>query len=199
MIAAHDLAALRDAWRATGSLRVEGWLAADTPARLRDAARAARFELQVAPPTPLGFQYWSAAQVPDAACDHPLCELGRWLWSDGVAWVREVTGLALAPPADRQIVTTLYDKGSYLDPHNDFDERRQVAFVYGLTEERWPAEEGGWLEFLDVDPDGVRVTERRSPGWNTLDLFDVRKPDRTHAVPILRRRAERRAIIGWLY
>ena len=72
-----------------------------------------------------------------------------------------------------------------------------MAYVVGLSPEPWPAEEGGWLEFLG-GPDGP-VLERRSPGWNTLDLFDVRRPGRWHRVPILREHRARRTIAGWFH
>jgi hypothetical protein len=193
------LADLRATWQAERSLRIADFLAEDAAVALRDAVRACPHTLLMSPSDQLAFQYWVFTQVPDAACDHVICRAARWLWTDGVAWVAALTDLPLVPPEDRQLVATLYDKGSYLDCHNDWNDARQVAFILGLTTAAWPAEDGGWLEFYDTDPDGGHLVERRPPGWNTLDLFDVRGLDHPHAVPIVTRRAERRALSGWFY
>jgi 2OG-Fe(II) oxygenase superfamily len=197
---AEALSPLQAAWRERRSLRVAPFLDEEVAAALLDAARAQSYTVLCELPDPLAFQYLVAPLAPEAECDHLLCRFGRWLWDDGVQWVSALTGTDLAPPDDRQLLLTHYDKGSYLDPHNDYDGRRKLAFIIGLTEDTWPAEDGGHLEFLSADGGGgVRVIERRPPGWNTLDLFDVSAPDRPHAVPIVRRRAERRAIGGWFY
>ena len=183
----------------TGSIRIERFLDEAVLAAVRDEVRVASHELHVGDRLDFAFQYWAYAFVPDAECEHVLCRFGRWWWSDGVAAIARLTGLSLAAPADRQVIATHYDKGSFLDPHNDYDGTRQVAFVLGLTVDAWPADDGGWLEFFGSDGAAVSITERRPPGWNTLDLFDVRAPTRSHAIPILRRRAERRAISGWFH
>jgi hypothetical protein len=193
------VAALRATWAAERSLRIDDVLADGAALALRDAVRACPHTLLMSPSDQLAFQYWVFSQVPDTDCDHVVCRAARWLWTDGVAWVAALTDLALAPPADRQLVATHYDKGSYLDCHNDWNDARKVAFVLGLTEHAGPAEEGGWLEFHAPDGDGGHVVERRPPGWNTLDLFDVRGLDHPHAVSIVTRRAERRALSGWFY
>ena len=185
------------AW--TGSVRIAPFLDDAVIAALREEIRAASHELQVMTRIDFAYQYWQHTYVPDEACDHVMCRFGRWLWSDGAAWIADYTGIACAAPPERQVVATHYDKGSFLDPHNDTNNERKVAFVLGLTIDTWPAEEGGWLEFLSSDGVAVSVAERRPPGWNTLDVFDVRAPTRSHAIPIVRRRAERRAISGWLY
>jgi hypothetical protein len=188
---------LRATFSERGSIRIDGFLDGALVVALRDASRALEHELRVSIPDDLAYQYWSAKVVPEEHCDHLLCRFGRWLWSDGAAWIGALTGIELMPPPGRTLVTTLFDKGSHLDPHNDWDGTRKVAFVLGLTEETWPAEDGGHLEFLDTDGKHIVVVESRPPGWNTLDLFDVRQPTCNHAIPILRRRAERRVISGW--
>lgn len=190
---------LRAHWHTRGSLRVAPFLAEDTAEELHGAVQQQPLTLQAPPPSTFNFQYWAYAFQPEPACDHLLCRVGRWLFSDGAAWVSALTGLRLGPPADRVLMTTLYSRGSYLDAHNDHDGARQVAYILGLTRDTWPAEHGGHLEFLRADERSVHVIERRPPGWNTLDLFDVRRPVHLHRVPILRRRAERRAITGWFY
>lgn len=188
-----DLAA---AFRDRGSLRVDGLLDEAIAGELLEALRAEPHRLTASAALGLAFQYFSHAFVPDADCDHVLCRFGRWLHGDGAAWVASIVGRRLGPPVDRQVVATHYERGSFLDPHNDWDGARQIAFVYGLTSERWPAGDGGHLEFLDARG---AVIERREPGWNTLDLFDVSAPTRPHRIPIVTRSCERRAISGWLY
>ena len=190
---------LRARWRDEHALRIPDILDPAEAHALLDALRVAPHLLTTAPDDRLYFQYWSFSQIPDADCDHVICRAGRWLWSDGVAFLSALTGIELAPPDDRHLVATHYDKGSYLDIHNDWNGTRKVAFVLGLTESHWPHDEGGWLEFVTSDADGTRTLSRQPPGWNTLDLFDVRQPDHPHTVPILTRRAERRALSGWFY
>jgi hypothetical protein len=189
-----DLAQLQAAWQRHPNLRIDNFLHPDDALAIRDAIRVQPHHLILSPSANLAFQYWVYAQVPDDDCDHVICRAGRWLWSDGVAFLAQVTGLPIRAPDDRQLVATLYDKGSYLDPHNDYNGVSKVAFIFGLTDPAtsWPYDEGGWLTFYDPP-------ERRPPGWNTLDLFDVRAPDRAHAVPIVTGRRERRALSGWFY
>lgn len=189
---------LRAAWRASGgNLRIEGFLGEDAARRALAAARVEPHRLALpSPDEALTYQFWAASFAPEPDCEHPLCALGRFLLGSGREWVEALTGQALAPAPDRAVAAGAYIKGSYLDPHDDFGRGRALAFVLGLTPEPWPAALGGHLEFLD--PAGA-VVERRAPGWNTLDLFDVRAPGRAHRVPILREHLERRTVYGWYY
>lgn len=190
--------ALRARWEETRSLRIEPFLAEDAAARLLEALRQAPFRLVTTSPGSFAYQLWEHTYAPEPACEHVLCAFGRFLHEDGLALVREVTGLPLAPREDRAVTATLYTRGCYLDAHNDSDGARAVAYVVGLTPGRWPAERGGHLEFLEPAGGSVRVRERRAPGWNTLDLFSVVE-DRPHRIPIVRDPVERRAISGWFY
>lgn len=192
------VARLREAWARAGSLRVDDVLDEAAAREVLDAVRSEPHAITIPDdPKTIAFQYWKWTGRPEPACDHALCRLGRALASDLLAWVAEVTGLDLAPAPDGLVVSTLYTKGSYLDSHDDWGRGRAVAFVLGLTSDRWPHDEGGWLEFLAAR-DGPAL-ERRPPGWNTLDLFDVRAPGRWHRVPILREHRARRAISGWFH
>lgn len=194
-----ELEPLRQQWARERNLRVHDVLAEDRARTLLDDLRQRPYELRAAEPGRFNFQYWELDVAPCAACDHPLCVFGRWWWQDGVARVSALTGLALAPPDDGHVVSTLYDKGCYLDPHSDAYERRRVAFVLGLSPTPIAPAIGGRLEFLAVDGDAVRVAESRAPGWNTLDLFDVSTHDRVHRVSLVTERCERRAISGWFW
>lgn len=196
---ASALAALRSQWQTTGSLRIAPFLADDAADAIATALRSQVHALDSRPDPGFGYLYWKLPWQPDPACEHLLCELGRWLFGDGAAWLSELTRMSLGPPPDRMLIATLYTKGSYLDAHNDYDGERQVAYVLGLTRDLPFDDRGGALEFLEVQGDQVRVSERRPPAWNALDLFDVSKPVRMHRVPILTGRAERRAISGWLH
>jgi hypothetical protein len=97
---------------------------------------------------PLDFLYAECAVTPELQCAHPTCAAGRWLYGPGLVWIQALTGRALRPPADGRVLATLYTKGCYLAPHNDYDGTRAVAFVLGLSPHPWPAEQGGHLEFL---------------------------------------------------
>ena len=73
----------------------------------------------------------------------------------------------------------------------------QLTDGLGLTRQGWPEEQGGWLEFYG--PDKQTVIERRPPGFDTLDLYDVHPVERWHGVPLLLEQAqERLTISGWL-
>ncbi|HTM21629.1 MAG TPA: 2OG-Fe(II) oxygenase family protein [Kofleriaceae bacterium] len=188
------VAALADAFAASGSLRIDSVLDERAAATLADALAAQPFALK-SPRGDLRFLYYEHAFVPETGCDHPTCAAGRWLWSEAAALAGRLAGAALGPPVDRMVTATLYSRGCYLDAHNDTDGSRALAFVLGLTRDTWPAERGGHLEFLH----GLAVRERRAPGWNTLDLFDVRAPRHTHRVPMLLDPVLRLAVSGWFY
>lgn len=191
-------AEVRAAWARTRSVRLEGLLEDDDARALRDALRELPHPLLAASAPGFGYQYGAFASPPEDDCDHVWCRFGRWWWTDGLAFVDAIAAMGLAAPADRRVVATWFRRGSFLDPHNDHDGARRCAYVLGLTDAAWPAEDGGHLEFLAAGED-FRVRERRAPGWNTLDLFDVTGTAHLHHVPILVRDVERRAISGWFH
>jgi hypothetical protein len=190
---------LRARWRATRNLRVDPFLSADVARAVQGELRGLPHRLQ--PPRTDDLQYLMAAweSYPDEGCDHAVCRLTAWWFDAGLRWVEQLIGEPLDAPPDRMMVSTLYGKGCYLDPHNDKAEDRAIAFVLGFTDETWPADEGGWLEFLRFDATTVEVIERRPPGFGTLDLFDVRVPDRIHQIPLLVAHHERRVMSGWFH
>ena len=192
---------LAERWRETGSMRIEPFLEPAVADELLASLRGLPHVIREPSQPGLRFLFYELAIVPEEGCDHITCRLGRWLFGDGCAWLRDVTGLVLKPPRDRRLVATAYGKGCYLEPHNDVDGNRVLAYVIGLSPATWPARDGGHLEFVEPGdgPGALTVCERRAPGWNTLDIFDVRKPGRTHRVPILTRARERRAFSGWFY
>jgi hypothetical protein len=184
------IAALQAAWRSAGALRVERFLDDAT-------ARAAHDDLLRLPHVvELGDASlrWRCAYAPEPACEHLLCALGRCLLHEAREWVSVVTGLELAPPPDGLVTATLHEKGCYRDLRDEGGHGDAVAFVLGLTLEPWPPEQGGHLELVDGATGAVR--ERRPPGWNTLDLFDVRAPGAWQQVTLLREHREGRAIEG---
>lgn len=187
------------AWRHTRSLRLEALLADEVAAALAVAVAELPHPVIAASAPDYAFQYGAFASPPEDDCDHVWCTFARWWWTAGVAFVGELTGLTLEPPSDRRLVATRFGRGSFLDPHNDHDGARRCAYVLGLTRDAWPPADGGHLEFLATDGDDLIVTERRVPGWNTLDLFDVTGTTCLHQVPILLRDVERRALSGWFY
>lgn len=185
-------------WQARGSMRIQPLLADDVARALLDELRALPHRINGATTSDLAYLYFRYDSIPDPTCDHVLCAVGRWLFDGGRAWIAELVGRDLAPPPDRGIAATLYSKGCYLDPHNDADGVRSVTYVLGLTDDSWPPERGGHLEFLaPPSPAPVHVVERRAPGWNSLDLFDVERDTHIHRIPMLLDHHERRAISGW--
>jgi Rps23 Pro-64 3,4-dihydroxylase Tpa1-like proline 4-hydroxylase len=195
-------------WALSGNLRLDGALPPPVADALEAALRAQAFELTRSAVDM--YQYWRSDLYYDSVCDHVLCALGRWIHQEGPSVVGRLVGVPLRAPEDELISANLYTKGSYLDIHNDFGKGRAVAFVFGLTRDPWGAEEGGWLEFVargrawdEVTPEERDATPEvvlaRPPGWNTLDLFDVRTPDRWHRVTIVRTWRQRVTVSGWFY
>ena len=205
-LTSHDaLSGLRSRWHERPCLRIAPFLDEKLAEAMVQALRPLPFTLMATVSPSLSFQYFAFSLRPEVSCDHVLCQFGRWLWTDGADWLSAITGMSLGPPADRILQSSLYTKGCYLDVHNDHDGARQLAFVVGLT----PANpntrtdenttSGGQLEFLTIGSNGIEIVESRPPGWNSLDIFDVRAPDRLHRVPLVTHALERRAISGWLY
>lgn len=89
---------------------------------------------------------------------------------------------------------TQYLPGHYLTRHLDDlkGEHRKFAFVLGLTR-KWDPDWGGLLQFYD---NAGQPTDSLSPGFNTLDLFDV---SHVHSVTFVTPfpQGPRLAISGW--
>lgn len=194
---AQDTASLAAAWRARQSIRVAPFLDDAVAHDLRAALLAQTYAPAVSTQG-LGLQYEVFTNIPERGCDHLTCRFGRWLWDEVPAWLEAVTGRRFKPPPNREVVAMAYRRGSYLEPHNDADGVRKLAFVIGLTDAWWPPDRGGHLEFFDPDDDaGLRLTERRAPGWNTLDLFGVDTRTRLHQVPLVLDDVVRLTVSGW--
>jgi hypothetical protein len=197
----EGIAELRERWSANPrGMRIDDVLDADAASALLNALRQQPHNLLATSSVNISFQYLASTLVPEDDCDHQLCVFGRWLFGDACAWLSKITGLELGPAPDRQMIATLYTKGSYLALHNDYDGKRKVAFIYGLTPpESELLEPDGHLDMLTDDEAGVTVVDRRPPGWNTLDIFQVTGKTQWHRVNMVRTHAERRAIAGWCY
>lgn len=197
----EGIAALRDRWSThPRGIRIRDALEPQIAESLLTTLRAQPHALLAASSVNISYQYLASASIPDDECDHELCAFGRWLFGDSCAWLSRITNLDLAPAPDRQMIATLYTRGSYLSLHNDYDGKRKVAFIYGLTPPgEHLVEPDGHLDLLAASDDGVSIVERRPPGWNTLDLFEVTGKTQWHRVNIVREHRERRAIAGWYY
>lgn len=126
----------------------------------------------------------------------PIARVRDLLVRDLPALATAITGQRLVAIDNDGIAIDCYTRGSYLDAHTDQGPGRLVAFVVGLTRERWPAEDGGWLERLA--PDERTVIERVAPGFGTIDLFTIHPLLRPHRVSLLRTHVTRLSINGWL-
>jgi len=192
-------AARREAWAQRRSVRVPAVLTEASAHAIQGALRQQPHHAVSAPPDRFGFQYWKHTWTPQTAASPALAAFAHWLHRDFVEWIAAWTGQNLSPHPSLEVTATLFGYGCYLDVHNDWGYDRALAFVFGLTATDWPAAEGGHLEFLQADNEAASVVERRPPGWNTVDVFDVSGRNAFHRIPILTAARERRVISGWLY
>lgn len=106
--------------------------------------------------------------------------------------IRTITNASSFDSAFAQ--ATDYRPGHYLTRHLDDPkgEHRKFAFVWGFTR-KWDPDWGGLLQFFGDD--GL-PRDSLSPGFNTLDLFDVRH---VHSVTLVAPWAlnPRHAVSGW--
>jgi SM-20-related protein len=106
--------------------------------------------------------------------------------------VRRITGASTFDNVFAQ--ATDYRPGHYLTRHLDDPkgELRKFAFVWGFTR-TWDPDWGGLLQFYN---DEAEPTYSYSPGFNTLDLFDVRH---VHSVTLVAPYSlhPRLAVSGW--
>lgn len=89
---------------------------------------------------------------------------------------------------------TCYVPGHYLTRHldNPSSGKRKFAFVWGFTR-TWEPDWGGLLQFFSPDK---LPTDSLSPGYNTLDLFDVSHwHSVTYVTPFAPK--QRLAVSGW--
>lgn len=143
-----------------------------------------------------GFAYFGYRMTEawkDGAPDTALGRFYRSLTSpETMSAIRTITGSNAFDGAFAQ--ATDYRPGHYLTRHLDDPkgEHRKFAFVWGFTR-RWDPDWGGLLQFFD---DEAQPTRSFSPGFNTLDLFDVRH---VHSVTLIAPYAgnPRQAVSGW--
>jgi SM-20-related protein len=131
---------------------------------------------------------WKAG-APDTALGRLYMELGSRKTLEAI---RTITDSSSFDGVFAQ--ATDYRPGHYLTRHLDDPkgEHRKFAFVLGLTR-KWDPDWGGLLQFFGSD--GLPRTSC-SPGFNTLDLFDVRH---VHSVTLVTPWAlnPRLAVSGW--
>lgn len=188
---------LARAWVRERRLRVRDVLAPGLAARLADAALAHPFAFFERHVSDVRCVFWRQLQPYDAASTFEPLALARRLFEDDLPRLASaITGQALRSQGDTALALDCYLRGSYLDTHTDQGRDRLVAYVVGLTRDRWPAELGGHLEFLW--PDEETVIDRIEPGFDTLDLFQIYPLLRPHRIPILQARVTRLTVNGWL-
>jgi Rps23 Pro-64 3,4-dihydroxylase Tpa1-like proline 4-hydroxylase len=143
-----------------------------------------------------GFAYFGYRMTEawrDGAPDTSLGRLHNGLRSkETMETIRTITGANTFDNVFAQ--ATEYRPGHYLTRHLDDPkgEHRKFAFVLGLTR-KWDPDWGGLLQFFD---DSGQPTDALSPGFNTLDLFDVRHVHSvTFTTPFCQN--PRHAVSGW--
>lgn len=191
--------ALRAEWAQSRRLRISEVLRPGLAERIANAALERPFGFFEKHQAEVHAVFWRQPHhFGDAHNDFPeLSTLQTVLLRDLPALATAVTGQALeALETQETVVFDLYTRGSYLDPHTDQGAERLVAYVLGLTRDSWPAEQGGHLEFLELDE--RTVIDRVSPGFDTLDLFCIYPLLRPHQVPLVQVPVTRLSINGWL-
>ncbi len=170
------------------------------PAEMAGWDRAQQIELQRALQQSAsraeGFAYFGyrmSETWQHGAPDTPLGRFHRSLTApDVMSAIRTITGADTFDNAFAQ--ATDYRPGHYLTRHLDDPkgEHRKFAFVWGFTQ-RWDPDWGGLLQFFT---DNSQPTNSLSPGFNTLDLFDVRH---VHSVTLVAPYSlnPRHAVSGW--
>jgi|GEM_PF-2910517 len=193
-----SLDALGAQWRQRRAVRLEPVFPEHVAVSLLQALRTADYLPMQQPMANESYQLWRYAWQPcQRGCDHAPCELGRWLWTEGLAMVRRVSGLPLQPAADLSLVADQTRKGSYFDAYDDGGEGRSVALLLHLSTATWPARYGGHVEALTAR-DGD-VVARWAPAWNALDLVDVREPGAWRQMPVVTEHVEGITVAGWFY
>jgi SM-20-related protein len=139
------------------------------------------------------FGYRMTEQWQSGAPDTALGRLYKELQGERVlAAIRSITGASTFDNVFAQ--ATDYRPGHYLTRHLDDPkgEHRKFAFVWGFTR-TWDPDWGGLLQFFGNDS---QPNQSYSPGFNTLDLFDV---SHVHSVTLVAPYAlnPRHAVSGW--
>lgn len=190
MLAAHverDVDAWAATFAATGRVRVAPFV---REARAVEYLRALQSSEHVSfgdLDPDRGFRAWSFAWETGHVCEHPLCELGRWLRGPGAAWASAVTGRSLRAPDDPLVMSDEHRKGGFSDPRPVSEAyfsnaaRSAVALVH-LCPQPWPEVWGGHRELLDGDG---AVIARIAQTWNALDLIDLERPGLRWRTPLV--------------
>jgi SM-20-related protein len=170
------------------------------PQELASWDRARQIELQralaQAASRAEGFAYLGYRMTEAWQADPPNTALGRFYSAlTGEAVLGAIRHITRATTFDNVFAqATDYRPGHYLTRHLDDPkgEHRKFAFVWGFTR-TWDPDWGGLLQFFDNDGE---PTHSFSPGFNTLDLFDV---SHVHSVTLVAPFAlnPRHAISGW--
>lgn len=195
---AEQLAALRRTWAESRRVRISDALVPDLARDLALSASARPFHYFERHVNEVRALFWRQTVAWDTAPSEfaPIAALRHLIEVDLPALASAITGQALRAVQDQGVAFDLYTRGSYLDTHTDQGAERLIAYVIGLTEDAWPAEDGGHLEFLA--PDESTVLDRIPPGFGTIDLFCIYPLVRPHRVPILTRQVTRLSVNGWL-
>jgi SM-20-related protein len=143
-----------------------------------------------------GFAYFGYRMTEAWKAGAPETALGRFYselkGQKTLEAIRKITGASTFDNVFAQ--ATDYRPGHYLTRHLDDPkgEHRKFAFVWGFTR-KWDPDWGGLLQFYD---DEGQPTRSFSPGFNTLDLFDVKH---VHSVTLVAPYAlnPRLAVSGW--
>ncbi|CAG8433426.1 1773_t:CDS:2 [Diversispora eburnea] len=119
--------------------------------------------------------------------------------------ISELTGIKLDNTPD--LSAHQYAYGNYLLCHDDdikdddSSHGRRIAFIFYLVDENWTKEDGGALEFFDIDELGQpkEIVQSIIPKWNSMAFFEL-SPTSYHQVSeVLTKSKTRLSISGWFH
>ncbi|XP_064626041.1 prolyl 3-hydroxylase OGFOD1-like [Lineus longissimus] len=124
--------------------------------------------------------------------------LRKFLYSDFLAWLREVTGIQFSEKVD--MTCSKYDYTDTLLCHDDELEGRRIAFILYLVPP-WKDGDGGALEIFNTDENRLPKDVIRSifPKWNSFAFFEVNPVSFHQVAEVLTEDKTRLSVNGWFH
>lgn len=113
--------------------------------------------------------------------------------------MESVTDIELNNTID--LFASRYWAGHHLLCHDDELEGRRIAFIFYFVPKDWSKEDGGTLDFFDVNEDGQpdRIFKSTVPEWNSFLFFEISPTSFHQVAEVLKEDRERLAVSGWFH